>query len=592
MPEIDRNAGNENVGTLERRAIFWRWSRRFLCLAVIAAIGVGGFRVYGKWREQHLVRQMQAFAVQGEYQSTVLVARRVLALNADNLAASRTMAELAEKAGRIDALVWRKKTAYLAPNSAEDRIAWARAALRFGQPNLAEDILNALPEAAQQNIDYHQLAGACALMQQQPARAETHFAAALQLDPKNPQPALNLAILHLVSSDAQIANEARATLIGLSDQAAVRSEALRALAANAIARREKSEARKWANQLNNEKNATFSDALLHLETVESTEDFPSASKIVSDSARASSGTTAELIAWLNRHGRAQDALAWSASLPLENQRAYPVPLAIAEAYSFLQDWTGLRDFVGGKNWGQFEALRLAVESHALHRLSPSDRTSMEAETVWNAALKKAKSNPEQLITIAQLADGWGYQNEANETWWTIAGGNENPRAALSALQRIYKSTKDTHGLLRVARRALELNPNDLVAANNCANLGLLLNGDSTARRLAFKLHREHPTNRAFAATCAFALSKDGKLADGLKLMGSLSEEELQHPSLAAYYVVLLVEGKDFERARSYLANAQRAALLPEEEQMLNSAARQLVENEAQEGVKSVATRAR
>ena len=55
---------------------------------------------------------------------------------------------------------------------------------------------------------------------------------------------------------------------------------------------------------------------------------------------------------------------------------------------------------------------------------------------------------------------------------------------LTALQRLYKSTQNSHGILRVAKRALELNPSDLVAANNCASLGLLLTGDNSARRLA------------------------------------------------------------------------------------------------------------
>src|SRR5205823_14825850 len=45
--------------------------------------------------------------------------------------------------------------------------------------------------------------------------------------------------------------------------------------------------------------------------------------------------------------------------------------------------------------------------------------------------------------------------------------------------------------------ALPIYPADLVAANNCASLGLLLTGDSSARRLATKLHAENPTNAAF-----------------------------------------------------------------------------------------------
>src|SRR3712207_8738757 len=47
----------------------------------------------------------------------------------------------------------------------------------------------------------------------------------------------------------------------------------------------------------------------------------------------------------------------------------------------------LRSFVDGKNWGKHEALRLAVEAHALRRLNASDRESMHTQTTWRAAIK-------------------------------------------------------------------------------------------------------------------------------------------------------------------------------------------------------------
>jgi predicted Zn-dependent protease len=133
--------------------------------------------------------------------------------------------------------------------------------------------------------------------------------------------------------------------------------------------------------------------------------------------------------------------------------------------------------------------------------------------------------------------------------------------------------------LRVARRAFELNPEDLIAANNCASLGLLITGDSTARRLATKLHTEHPANAAFAATYAFALHTDGKTAEGLKVLASLPEAQLRNPAIATYYFVMLVENGEVERAQSYLEIARTATLLPEEQQLLAAATRKLAETQ-------------
>jgi hypothetical protein len=240
--------------------------------------------------------------------------------------------------------------------------------------------------------------------------------------------------------------------------------------------------------------------------------------------------------------------------------------------------------VEGKNWGAYESFRLAVKSHVLQRLGGSDRASMESQTVWRAALKAAQSHSEHLPAIAKLAEGWGYHSHAEEAWWVIANNNDNPKNALEALQRLYKAKRDSRGLLRVAKRAFELNPRDLVAANNCASLGLLLSADGASRRLAARLHTEHPENSVFAATFAFGLHTEGKTGEGLKLLERRAESNLRHPAVAAYYFVMLVADGQMQRAELFLANANRASLLPEEQELFTAAKKKLSESAAAKGV--------
>jgi hypothetical protein len=187
-----------------------------------------------------------------------------------------------------------------------------------------------------------------------------------------------------------------------------------------------------------------------------------------------------------------------------------------------------------------------------------------------------------------LQEGWGYPEEAADAWWIIANGNESAKEALTALERLYKARQNSLGLLRVAKRALELNPADLVAANNCASLGLLLTGDSAARRLATKLHSENPTNPAFSSTYAFALFTEGKTSDALREMERLKEAQLRHPTIAVYYFVMLVENGKMERAHSYLSAANKAQLLPEEQQLLTTATRKLLQHDSQNVMKTAA----
>jgi Flp pilus assembly protein TadD len=573
---------------LRRQDFYKRWVRRLAICGLAAILAFGSYRGYGVWRKRHLSQQAQDFYARQDYKSAVLVARHVLQLDPKNVAACRIMAETAELAGKREAISWREQLVALEPGVTANKMALASAAVRFGQLDLARKTLDAVDPTDRANVKYHQLSGALAIAEKKSVLAESEFAAALQLDPENHQFALNLAAVRLTSGDLPTKEKARVELGRLVGHTALRLEALRALTIDALVNKSSGDTEKWASQLRFEKGATFSDLLLYLEATQKTDAAAPALHDAQANATRSPAVAAVLITWMNRHGMAQAAREWGLALPKEILEMSPVPLAIAEAYSFLQDWNGLHAWVDEKNWGEEEFLRLAVLSHALHRLTPGDRASMESQTAWNAALKATKNHADRVATIAQLAEGWGYAGEAAEGWWQIANGNENAKEALAALQRLYKAKQDSHGLLRVARRALELNPADLVAANNCASLGLLLNADSSARRLAMKLHAENPANAAFSSTYAFALFTEGKTNEALREMETLKEPQLHHPSIAAYYFVMLVENGRMERAHSFLSAANKAQLLPEEQELLTAATRKLLQHDSQTVMKTAA----
>jgi predicted Zn-dependent protease len=584
-----RNSGNNdcfgNVRALERRDFLRRWARRAVLCFLALLVAAGGYRGYGVWRKRHLSKQAQDFFDGKDYKSAVLVARHVLQLDAKNVLACRIMAEMADQAGKQEALSWREQVVSVEPDVAANRIALASTALRFGQAEVARKNLDAIAAPDRADIKYHEVAGALAIAEKKLAVAETEFAAALQLAPQNSQLALNLATVRLTSADFETREKGRRDLVDLAEQPSLRLEALRALVSEALANKSPAAA-EWARALRSEKGCTFGDILLYAEATRNTDAAEMALRDAEELASKSSTTAALLITWMNRHALAEPALKWALALSRETLVASPVPLAIAETYSFLQDWNGLRTWVEGKNWGEEEFLRLAVVSHALHHLTPGDRASMESQTAWAAALKATKNQPRQVAAIAQLAEGWGYAEEASDAWWLIANGNENAKEALTALQRLYKSKQNSHGLLRVAKRALELNPADLVAANNCASLGLLLTGDSSARRLATKLHAENPTNPVFSSTYAFALFTEGRTSEALRQMETLKEPQLRHPVIAAYYFVMLVENGKMEKAHAFLSAANKAQLLPEEQELLTAATRKLLQHDTQSVMKT------
>lgn len=574
MRDSTNSDGCGNVAAVARKEFLLRLGRWSAALVAIALIAMGGRGVYASWRNKHLEKQASAFAAKGDVQSAVLVARHLLQIDPHNFIAMRLMAELADRSGSIDAIEWRRRLVALQPGNAENELALAATALRFGKIIIAAHALNAAEGACKDTSRYQQLAGAVALAEHQPGKAEQCFLRALEQEPANHQIALNLASVQLASSNSKSADLARANLRRLISESDVRVAALRALTVDALAHTNNDDARKWSAMLLEQSGPAFSDYLLNLEAARAGADATAALDKAKAAAAGSAERTANLITWMNRRALAAEALAWSRSLDQKVANTQPVPLAIAESLSCMRDWPALARLVENAKWGEHESLRLAVQSHAVRHLESSD-SSTEAATLWRAAIKAAQGRPDQLATIAKLAEGWSYHAEAADALWQIASGTVGAKEALSALQRIYKQTSDSHGLLRVAKRALELNPSDLVAANNCASLGLLLNSDAGARRLAEKLYTEQPTNAAFAATYAFALHIDGKTADALRVIEKLKEQQLRQPALAAYYVVILAANGDVERARSFLPAAERANLLPEEQTLLTDAARKL-----------------
>ena len=78
------------------------------------------------------------------------------------------------------------------------------------------------------------------------------------------------------------------------------------------------------------------------------------------------------------------------------------------------------------------------------------------------------------------------------------------------------------------------------------------------------------------------------MSEALREMETLKEAQLRHPAIAAYYFVMLVENGKMERAHSFLSAANKAQLLPEEQQLLTAATRKLLQHDSQAVMKTAA----
>ncbi|MBU6400750.1 MAG: hypothetical protein KGS61_10555 [Verrucomicrobia bacterium] len=542
-----------------------------LVLLLLAVAGWYAYRQFNRWEQTHLIVQAREFLAQGDARSAALSAQRALELNFNDLEATRLLAHLADRFGSPAAVFWYARLAQLDPGNLQDSLTWAATALRFGEFASAEQALAGVSRRGRDTVAFHQVAGALALALRRDAIAEQQFAAAASLAPTNLTIQLNLATVRLKATNAAVLSAARAQLERLRHQPEFQTLALRALAVDAERHHATNRALALTRELQANPQAEFKDHLAYLDLLYRYRQagFETYLGQLQQDCDSRPGNIYTLCTWLNAHELAARTLAWVERLKADLAAQMPIPLAAAEAAALLQDWGRLQSLVADSHWGALDCLRLAFYA----RLLRERNEYRQFDAKWQQALNATLDNAQLISLLARLVEGWGWRAEAEKAWWIVANGDSGQSAALEALYRLYRERKDTAQLYRVCDRIFSLNPADLVAKNNLAQLALLLNRNvETACRLATENHERNPTEPVFLSTYAFALYRQDKTAEAVKVFSRIPASLLREPTLAAYYGVLLAANGQTEQAAPYLRAANRSPeLLPEEQSLVTSA---------------------
>lgn len=185
--------------------------------------------------------------------------------------------------------------------------------------------------------------------------------------------------------------------------------------------------------------------------------------------------------------------------------------------------------------------------------------------MFRKAINAGSGKERVLFILAQLVASWGWTQEAEQVWWGLA---DRPDVGLDALKRLfahYTKTRNSAGLRRVSKTAMDRDPNDLIARNNYAMLSLLSdNAIADAARIAADLRAAQPENPAFLSTYARSLYKTGDPAGALAALERLPESLLRDPALAPYMALFLAaNGRSTDAAR-YIPLIRWERLFPEE----------------------------
>ncbi len=574
----------------------WKWWT-VIAIAVLAFAGAaawGAFRYYPRWNQERLIKRARAFIEWKDYNAAGLTVQRVLQLNNRNIAAARLMAEMADTAKAPQGLVWRRRLVELEPERLENHLDFAERLLAVNKPEIARTTLAAVAERGASSGRYHDLLGQLAVLSNDKEKAESAFATALKLEPKNPAFEFNQVVLRLRDEDAPVAEQARTALDGFLSQPAFFRRASHALIGDALQRKDISRAISLADELRKHPEAAFEDRLQYLELLHAFKrrEYTAYLTQMQDEATGDTQKLHALIRWLNGNNGSLLAIEWSKRLPSKAVTTMPVPVALAQSYANLGDWAGLKPLIqsdslsdtttspvaspspkiegteSSRNWKDYEFMRLAL----LARAKNQQGETQESKNQWNAAVRAAENRPESLSVLARIAISWGWESESQEALWAVARSSTDSRWALDILLRRYVSTGATRSLYQVASRICEISPSDLSVKNNLACFCLLLEGTTQQGiKLSEELYLHDPQNPAFASTHAYALHLQGRTSEGIKLMKSLGEETLKKPEYAAYYGILLAAAGEREEARRSLILGSKAPLLREERALVEEA---------------------
>lgn len=531
------------------------------------AAGSFGWRHYQRWRQTGLIREAHWHREKGDLKNASILARRAVQFDSADVQAVRTLAEIAEAAESANALNWRRRVFELEPENAANAIAVARTALAFRRPTEALAVLARFPQIS--DPEAMRIRAAANTAQGNLSAAETNLLQLLALEPSDAVGQMNLQLLRLNSSDPRIASSAVSNLLSLSTNSAVQGQALRQLSILS----------QWSNQLGAalrfsadllQEEHSFHDELQHLTLLHrsNSRDYAAFLKRMQLRCATNALESAHLARWFLRGGLANDCDAWLASLGEAVRNERPLLIAKAEWLLAARDWAALESHLSERSWEEQNFVReLLLSRAAAERGSSSGRRSH-----WLKSLGAASGQLHRLVALIQIARMWEWQNEMQDALQAVAARFPDEKWAERQLAESLMSEGDSQALQNLFAKVAEREPRNPIAKSNLASLGLVRDPlDEKWHDLALEARIADPKNPFVAATYAMSLSLKGEDQEALRVLESISPENLKVPEIGVWYGFVLARTGQQGAASTYLTLADRLLLLPEERRLLGLA---------------------
>ena len=542
-----------------------------------AAAFFGGPKVKSRllrWNAGRQVRNAAEFIARKDYPSAILEARGALDADPMNPAATEVVAQMMEETGSAAvAAKWRNRFESIQPGDKKNILAWTSDLVKAGDAAGAGHILAMLQPVPKDDAGYHAVAASLAMAKRDTAGAERHWNEAARIEPQEDDYRLQLAALRLGSRNGATHDAAVAALEEFSRKPAKRPEALRALLGDATNYSDWDRAGKFADALVAEPGATFQDRLTRLATLRAMKSDDATAYLfeLRDGALSTPGDLYLLCMWMNQRRLALLVSDWSRTLPPDVTGSPPVCVAIADAYVRGLEWRRLREFLGGRRWGEWDYMRRAFLARALERLNEADNSARE----WNDGISAARSHGDphlRLEKMAHLAIAWGWEQRAMDVMWPLTNSPDCPRWVLDALWKQSLARSDTVQLQKLAALLVQADSRSIAFRNNHAFFSLLVHSeDGNPHRQAERLFGENPGNADVAITWGLSLYERGRVAEAAAVTGGLTPAQLRQPQAALYHAIFLTAGGENAKAAEFLTIARGRQMYPEEKTLLDRA---------------------
>jgi hypothetical protein len=537
--------------------------------AVLALAVFPGRLAYRHFKEKHGVAQARVYFAKGDYRNAWLSTREALLVNSNNVEACFIMAELNDAAHSSATLDWCGRLAALSP-TITNKLLLASAALRYQGPPypLASQVLEDLSASAAGLPAFHIISAELDLNLHRLAQAEAEFDAASRLEPTNRLFQLNLAVIRLDSTNAAAADAARAELKQFSTDPNLGTTALRSLTADRLMRNDPRGALNYSTQLLTNAQVTVNDRLQHLDILKRLQSPALTAQLnaLQRDATTNATTAAQIAGWMESNGFLSGTASWLSTLPASIQTQNPVRLAFVDCYINTTNWPAMRKFTSSGDWGELDFLRLAFSSRAWKELGDP----VLADGHWRSAISETGERLSALAALLELANRWQMPREREDLLWHILRQFPDARWAQARLENLYFDAGNTTGLYQLYLKQLPYFPKNAMLKNNLAATALLLKTNLTqARQWAAEVYAQKTNEPVVVATYAYSLHLQGRDQDGLAAFRNLKLSQLEDPSAALYYGLLLTATGKSGEAAPYLQIAKtRGTLLPEEKQLL------------------------